>query len=333
MDEMIPLIKYIIWILLGLGIIFIAYFFVGFANPAKNMTWGVNFSVKQAEFLKLDSKETYLAILKDLGAKNIKISVYWDLIEKEKGVYDFSELDWQMKEAEKNNANVILAVGMKVPRWPECHLPTWARDLNKDEQQAEILNMLQEVVSRYKDSSSLSMWQVENEPLLKFGACPWIDEEFLKKEVSFVKSLDSKHKIIITDSGELSMWLKASQAGGDVIGVTTYKKVWQQQVHTYMSYVFPPVYYNRRADIVKNFYNQKVIGVELQAEPWCANSIMNSSLEEQEKTMNLKQFKNNVQFAKDTGIDTFYFWGAEWWYYMKKNYNDSSIWDEAKKLF
>lgn len=330
---MIPLFKYILWSLSGLVILFVAYFFIGSASQSKNMTWGVNFSVKQTDFLKIDSKEAYSAILDDLKAKHIKISVYWDLIEKEKGKYDFKELDWQIAEAEKHNAKVVLAIGMRVPRWPECHLPGWARDLSKDEQQAEIMSMLQELVSRYKDSPALSMWQVENEAFLRFGACPWADESFLRKEVAFVRLSDPNHKIIVTDSGELSLWIKASQAGGDVVGFTTYRKVWQQQIHTYISYFFPSVFYSRRAGIVKNIFHQDVVGVELQAEPWCANSIMNSSLVEQEKTMNLDQFKKNIDFAKRTGIDTFYLWGAEWWYYMKKVHNNQEIWDEAKKLF
>ncbi len=330
---MLPIFKYIIWSVFGLSVAFFAYLFLGYANQAKNMTWGVNFSVKQTDFLGLDNRETYSAILNDLGAKNVKISVHWDLIEKEKGIYDFDELDWQVREAEKANAKVVLAIGMRVPRWPECHLPTWARDMDKGQQQTEILNMLQTIVARYKDSPALNMWQVENEAFLKFGACSWADENFLKEEVAFVRLNDPNHQIIVTDSGELSFWVKASQAGGDIVGVTTYKRVWQEQMKTYVSYFLPSVTYNRRADVVKNIFHQKVIGVELQAEPWCANSIMNSSLEEQGKTMDLKQFKKNVEFAKNTGIDTFYFWGAEWWYYMKKVYNNSDIWDEAKKLF
>jgi hypothetical protein len=318
---------------LGIAICFIAYFFIGFTYPAKNITWGVNFSVKQTDFLDLDDKETYLALLDDLGAKNVKIAVYWDLIEKEKGKYDFEQLDWQMKEAEKRNAKVVLAVGMKVPHWPECHLPQWARDTDKYGQQLAILDMLKEVVSRYKDSPSLSAWQVENEPLLRFGACPWYDEDFWRREIAFVKINDNNHPVITTDSGELSFWIRSALSGADVIGVTTYKKVWQQQFRMYVSYLFPPVFYHRRAEAIKGLFNKDVIGVELQAEPWCANSIMNSSLKEQEQTMNLKQFKKNVEFAKNTGIDTFYFWGGEWWYYMKKVHNDSSIWDEAGKLF
>ena len=330
---MIQLLRYLLWILAGGLIVFIAYFFVGFTSPAKNVTWGVNFSVKQTDFLELDARETYLAILDDLGAKNVKISVYWDLIQKEQGVYDFDELDWQMKEAEKRNVNVILAVGMKVPRWPECHLPSWARDKSKEEQQQAILDMLKEVVSRYKDSSSLSAWQVENEALFNFGACPWYDEDFLKREVAFVKINDPDRKVIVTDSGELSFWLRSSMTGADIIGITTYEKVWQQQIRMYVNYTLPSVFYHRRAELIKNLFGKEVIGTELQAEPWCANSIMNPSLKEQAQTMDLKQFKKNVEFAKNTGIDTFYFWGGEWWYYMKKVNNDPSIWEEAKQLF
>lgn len=326
-------IKYILWLFSVVAIAFIAYFFVGFTYPADDMTWGVNFSVKQTEFLELDAEETYLALLDDLGARNVKIAVYWDLIEKEKGKYDFEELDWQIKEAEKRDAKVILAVGMKVPHWPECHLPQWARDMDKYGQQMAILDMLREVVSRYKDSPALYAWQVENEPLLQFGACPWYDEDFWRREIAFVKINDEDHPVVTTDSGELSFWIRSSLSGADIVGVTTYEKVWQQQLHMYVNYIFPPVFYHRRAEIAKGLFGRDVIGTELQAEPWCANSIMNSSLKEQAKTMDLKQFKKNVEFARKTGIDTFYFWGAEWWYYMKETNDDPSIWDEAKKLF
>ncbi len=327
------ILKYCLWLLSFLAIVFIVYFFVGSSKPAKNIAWGVDFSAKQTDFLKLDEKETYLAILDDLKARNIKISVHWDLIEKEQGKYDFSDLDWQVSEAEKRDAKIVLAIGMKTPRWPECHLPQWVRNMNEDSQQEEILNELRTIVLRYKDSPSISAWQVENESLLNFGACPWMDANFLKKEVAFVKSLDPNHPVIVTDSGELSLWLRISNIGEDVVGVTTYKRVWEQQIGRYVSYIYPPVFYARRAELVAMLFHKKVMGSELQAEPWCANSIMNSSLAEQAETMNPQQFEYNVRFAEATGIDTFYFWGAEWWYWMKTVHNDPSIWNEAKKLF
>ncbi|MDD4409511.1 MAG: beta-galactosidase [Candidatus Pacebacteria bacterium] len=326
-----PILKYILISILSIIILSLAYLFIGFSSP-KKVNWGVNFSVKQTEFLGLDSKEVFLALLDDLVFKDIKISVHWDLLQpKTIYEYDFTELDWQINEAQKRNAKVVLAIGMKTPRWPECHMPQWARNQSKKEQQESVSNMLTAIVERYKDNPTVSAWQVENEALLRFGACPWIDEDFLKKEVSLVKSIDPSREVIVTDSGEMSLWMKVGSIG-DVVGVTTYKKVWQETLGIYVDYYLPPVYYQRRAELINLLYKKKVIGTELQAEPWCKDSIINASLEEQEKTMDLAQFKKNVEFAKNIGFDKFYLWGGEWWYWQKKNHEHPEIWDEVKKM-
>ena len=49
--------------------------------------------------------------------------------------------------------------------------------------------------------------------------------------------------------------------------------------------------------------------------------------------MDLEKFKDVIEYAKNTGEDTSYFWGVEWWYWMKVEHNDSGIWDEAKSLW
>jgi len=49
--------------------------------------------------------------------------------------------------------------------------------------------------------------------------------------------------------------------------------------------------------------------------------------------MNLERFKQNIEFAKRTGLDKFYLWGAEWWYWLKEKQNQPEIWNEAKLLF
>ncbi|HPC30376.1 MAG TPA: beta-galactosidase [Candidatus Pacearchaeota archaeon] len=329
--------NFIKYILLFFAIVLILFFLLLYAGQPKRpekMVWGVNFSIKQVLFLELDPQETYLAILDDLKAKNIKISVHWDLVEPQANQYDFEYLDWQVAEAEKRNAQLILAIGMKTPRWPECHLPQWAMNLSKEQQQEVILDYLQTTVLRYKDSPVLSAWQVENEPFLKFGSCPWADENFVKKEVALVKQLDPKHPILITESGELSFWTKAAQIG-DIVGFTTYRTVWQEQLQFYFSYNpwISPVYYYHRAELIKKFYHKNTIGVELQAEPWCPHSIMNATIEEQQKSMSLEQFKEAISFAQSTGIDTYYFWGTEWWYWMKVKQNHPEYWQEAQKLF
>jgi hypothetical protein len=47
--------------------------------------------------------------------------------------------------------------------------------------------------------------------------------------------------------------------------------------------------------------------------------------------MNAKRVEEILNFALDTGEKEQYLWGAEWWYYMKKKYNDDSIWETVKR--
>jgi len=320
-------------IIIVILLVIAGYFFVGNIKPAENIGWGVVFSQKHAKYLGLDWQKTYLAILDELQAKNIKIASYWDLIEPQENGYDFADLDWQINKAQERSAKVLLVVGMKSPRWPECHIPEWAKGFSREKQQEDILNFLEATVLRYRDSDVISGWQVENEPFFVFGECPWVDKEFLKKEVSLVKSLDTQHRpVVISEAGEGFFWPKAA-AVGDIVGITMYKKVWINQFGFYFTYPFPPILYHRKAELVRKLFHKEVICVELQAEPWGPKLIYDVPVEEQQKTMNLEQFKYNIDFAKKTGLKEFYLWGAEWWYWMKDQRGEGAIWDEAKKLF
>ena len=308
------------------------YLFVGSSTPAGNIAWGVNFSIKHARAMGIDWEKTYEALLDDLEVRNFKVAVHWDEIHQERREFSFRNLDWLMEQAEARGAQVLLVVGMKTPRWPECHVPGWIEDSSKEEQQIAILAMLKETVNRYKDNPALSGWQVENEPFFAFGECPWKDDTFLLKEVELVRSLDPEHPVIISDSGEFSFWIRAAQVG-DVVGTTMYRKVWFSEIDMYVSYPFPSVFYARRAGLIKTLYGKKVIGVEVQAEPWGPELLYNISVEEQKKSMDLERFVKNIEFARNTGLDTLYLWGGEWWYWLKKVKGDDSMWNEAKKVF
>ena len=313
-------------------LIFIGYFFIGSASTSSRIIWGVNFSQRYAQNLGLNWREVYLALLNDLGAKNLKIAVDWDMVEPEEGKYNFSDLDWQINQAEKKKAKLLLAVGMKTPRWPECHEPNWIQKKKPEVRRQKLLDYIKEVVNRYKNSSAVWAWQVENEPFFSFGECPKIDEGFLKKEIDLVRAFDPQKPIIISESGEFSLWFKAARYG-DIVGVTMYKKVWFKEINRCVSYPFPPVFYQRKARIINKFFGKKVICVEFQAEPWGPRPLYDLPLEEQEKIMDLDQFQKNIRFAKKTGFDTFYLWGGEWWYWLKSKQNQPQIWNEAKKLF
>ncbi len=318
--------------LLFLLILFFSLFFIGSVPQADKIAWGVNFSQKHSQSLGLDWKENYLALLDDLKVKNIKLAAHWDLIQPQENQFNFQDLDWQVEKAQEKGVKLVLAIGMKTPRWPECHVPEWAKNKSKQEQQKEILKMLENIILRYKDSPAIKYWQVENEPLFPFGDCPWIDKDFLKKEIDLVKSLDKKNRVLISDSGEGSFWVQAAILG-DIVGTTIYRKAWFYQLEMYINYPFPPIFYARKAQIINKLFNKEVICVELQTEPWGPKLLYDSPLEEQEKTMNLEQFKANIEFAKKTGLKEFYLWGSEWWYWMKEKQNRPAIWDEARTIF
>jgi len=327
------ILKKVLLTFLVVFLLLLGYFFVGVTKPAKEITWGVNFSQKHAELLGLNWKETYLALLDNLGVKNLKVAAQWDLIEQEKDKYNFEDLDWQVQKAEQTGAKILLVIGIKTGRWPECHIPDWAKNEDKEEQQLAILELIENIVLRYRDSEAIWAWQVENESFFPFGECPWTDKEFLKREIALVKSLDlQKRPVLISDSGEGSFWIQSARLG-DIVGTTMYKKVWFHQLKTYITYPFPSTFYNRKALYIDKIFGKKVIVVELQAEPWGPKLLYDLPLAEQQKTMNLEQFKYNIEFAEKTGLDTFYLWGGEWWYWMKVRQNQPEIWEEARRLF
>ncbi|MEK7168072.1 MAG: hypothetical protein AAB791_03675 [Patescibacteria group bacterium] len=302
----------------------------------KETVWGVTFSQYYAQDeLGLDWKETYTAILDDLKADHLRLSAYWKYLESDKGTYFFNDLDWQIQEAGKRDVKIILGVGRKLPRWPECHDPSWLEGLGEKEIQTKQLEFVQKTVERYRDNDSIIAWQVENEPYLQlFGECPGFNESFFKQEISLVKKLSAK-PVLITDSGELNWWFKAASSGGDYVGTTLYRTVYNKYIG-YLKYFWPPSFYYAKSFMVKSvFHTKRVIVAELQAEAWHieGKSLPQMSLAEQLKSMDEKQLRKNVSFTERAGFDEAYLWGAEWWYYLKVKKDYPGLWNEAKTLW
>ncbi|MBI2625504.1 hypothetical protein HY442_01875 [Candidatus Parcubacteria bacterium] len=300
-------------------------------NP--NVRYGVTFSAKRAEDLfRLDWRRAYVAVLDDLKVRRLRIPAYWDRIEKESGVYDWADLDFQMKEAETRNASVLLAVGLRLPGWPECHMPGWAKSLNTAERETKIMAFIERVVERYKSSRAIWGWQVENEPFLfGFGECPVLDLPFLDKEIALVRKLDDR-AVVITDSGELGRWIRPARRA-DIFGTTMYRTVWDRRVG-YVHYPMGPVFFRIKAWITEHLSRVKrIIVVELQAEPWGPKQIPEISIEEMAKSMNVEKFRDIIRFERETGFDEVYWWGVEWWYWMKMRQGKPEMWEEAARLF
>lgn len=308
-------------------------FSIGKIYSKNEITYGVTFSKKQAVDLGLDWKETFTQALDDLGVKKIRLAAYWDEVEPINEQYSFEDLDWQINEASKRNAEIILAVGGRLPRWPECHFPDWINNLTKEEREQETLNYIEKTINRYKDNKNIYAWQVENEPFLsQFGICPNLDPVFLDKEIALVKAISSK-PIIITDSGELSVWVRAAKRA-DIFGTTMYRDTYSENLKMYIHYPIEPGFFRFKKNITKLFAKpDNWVVIELQGEPWGPKPFQYLTQVERDRTMSLQKFKEMIQFSSQTGFREFYFWGVEWWYWEKTINNDPSLWDEAKKIY
>lgn len=326
--------KFLGWVVLsvlGIALIFFVYFNIPTKKENEKAKLGVTFSVRYANDIGLDWKEAYIAMLDDLEIRKIRIPVYWDSVEFAENQYDFNDLDWQLEEAKKRNAEVILVVGQKVPRWPECYVPKWIGE-NDQKRKEALLDFIPVVIERYKNNSAIKYWQVENEPFLIFGVCPSPDADLLDSEIALVKKIDSTRKIIITDSGELSLWIGAAKRA-DVFGTTMYRNIYREGFGYYV-YPIGPRFFKFKRGLIEFFANQRnAIVIELQAEPWIAGWTTNAPLEEQFKSMNENKLRENVVYARQTGFPEIYLWGVEWWYWLKKHQNYPAVWEEARTLF
>lgn len=316
---------------------------LNFSGKTRNLEYGVSFSRFHSDELKLDWKQTYSAILDDLGVRRFRFSAHWPITEPEDGKYNFSELDFQIKEAEKRNATFMLAVGRRLPGWPECHEPQWLKDQilniknqnNKAEfRNGRLLKYIEATVKRYKDSKSLLYWQVENEPFLTFfsrSTCGSLDKDLLDKEIALVHHLDPKHKILITDSGEFGTWSGVYRRG-DVFGTSLYLYIWNRRLGP-LRYPITPAFFRIKQSLTRLIYGSKPsIIIELSTEPWLLEPIIQAPIDVQLDRMGIDKFNEMIRFASGTSFDATYFWGAEWWYWLKLH-GHSEHWNRAKEIF
>ncbi len=296
---------------------------------------GVTFIPSYAEDLGVDPEETFDALL-DIGVKHFRLVSYWKDIEPSEGVYDFTQLDWQFKKAELANAKIILTLGLRQPRWPECHAPYWAINEPTEVWTPLLSAFIKTTVERYKSSPSLESYQLENEYFLKgFGACTDFSRQRLIDEYNLVKSTDKDHPVIVGRSNN-ALGFPIGQPQPDIFSISIYKRVWDAGVtRRYLEYPFPAWFYGFLAGAQKIFLHKDMIIAELQAEAWppLGQEIPKTSLDEQNKSINAKRLKDRFEYGNATGMRTIIYWGGEYWYYRKQILNDPSLWNVAKQEF
>jgi hypothetical protein len=324
------LIVFIVLLVLGA----FAVYLLARKDVPKEIHYGMSFNMSYAKELGLDPHEVFNAIVDDLGVRRFRLSAHWDIVEPEDGIYDFKELDYELSRVDQVHGTAILAVGRRLPRWPECHVPDWAAKLSWEEQKGKILAYITTVVKRYRNNPAILYWQVENEPFLTVFAhdhCGNLDEDFLKKEIQLVHSLDPTRPVLVTDSGNLGTWAGAYKLG-DVFGTSMYIYLWNPQLGEFKT-VIPPWFYRAKEGLMSFLYGpKKTLLIELSAEPWLLEPVTDAPLSLQYSRMNISKFNEILQYAKDARYQDQYLWGGEWWYWLLQQ-GHSDMWDRGKALF
>lgn len=300
------------------------------------MTFGVTFIPDYAQSLGVNPEQNMKALL-NIGVRQFRLTSYWSDVEPTKGSYDFSQLDWEFKLANQYHAKIILSVGLRQPRWPECHPPAWVNTAQPMQTwEPDLLSYMSKVINRYKHNQALEAWQLENEYFLKgFGACNNFSRSRLISEYSMLNKLDPTHTIIVGRSNN-ALGFPVGKPTPDMYSISVYKRVWDAAVtHRYLEYPFPGWFYGFLAGVQEISQGRNMIIAELQAEAWPPHgqSIPQTSLAVQNESMNATRLKNRFSFAKSTGMKDAILWGSEYWYYRLVVLHDPSLWNVAKQEF
>jgi hypothetical protein len=306
------------------------------SEAGKPLQLGVSFIPDYAQSLGVNPQQTMDALI-GIGIKQFRLVSYWGDVEPAPGHYDFSQLDWEFHKAEAAHAKIILTVGLRQPRWPECHEPSWVNTSQPTSQwQPQLESFMTAVVQRYQHSPSLQSYQLENEYFLQgFGTCTNFSRSRLISEYNLVKKLDPSHPIIVGRSDN-DIGIPVKQPQPDEFSVSVYQRVWDANVtHRYLEYPWPSWYYAFLAGLQKIVDHKDMMIAELQAEAWPANgqTIPQSTLAEQNKSIDAKRLQATFKFGKNTGIRSIDLWGAEYWYYRAQVLHDPSLWNIAKQEF
>lgn len=327
--------KKIVWALgIFLLLVSIALFVLSRKESPTTITYGLSFNEPYALELGLEPRVVLDALIHDLGVRHFRFAAHWPLIEPTEGVYQFAWMDEHLAAVEAVDGSVIFGVGRRLPRWPECHIPDWARELSWEEQKREIREYIEVVVTRYKDSPAITHWQVENEPYLEVFAhqhCGDLDEDFLKEEIALVQELDPTRPILLTDSGNLGTWRGAFK-NGDSFGTSVYVYFWNPELGQFKT-VLPPWFYRVKENFFSLIYGpRETFLIELSAEPWLLEPITDVPLSVQYARMDVDKFGEIIAYAKKTRFDQQYLWGGEWWYWLKEQ-GESAMWEQARVLY
>lgn len=315
------------------------------------MKFGTTFDYEQAQNLGLDYKEVLERIV-SLKLSPIRIGIKWNKVEGKRKKYNWDIYDNILAMLDKHKIPIVLAIGMKSPRWPEFFIPEWVNlkliensvvsgeDIDLKD---NLFDFISKVLKRYKDLKCIKYIQVENEPFLKAG--PYknsISYKFLENEINFIKTLTNLPIILnaqgLPTTGTFAEYLKGRNSYkkkliklSDIFGINIFPKfegkIFNKANKEFSASCFAWWYLKKLFNKTNNL-KKKCFVTELQAEPWQFGDVDLYDAYAN-KTCNPDMVRDYIDRLRKIGLENILIWGVEFHIACEKKGNDGWI----KKIY
>lgn len=297
------------------------------------MKFGISFSHRQVKHLGYEVDEALQKAL-ELKLDYLRIGVYWDEVEPTEGKFIWHSVTNIIDVCEKQQQKVVLTLGVKAPRYPEFHYPSWLeyKDPHNIQTQRKILTLIEKTLRKTQNYTCISHYQIENEALDPSGEQQQIIPlDFLKKEVQLVKKLSSKPIITSLWGNNLSQrkLLSPLVSISDIVGIDLYYQQFISKVLNESFYKGPTDKPTKLKKLLNQASTEKWI-MELQAEPWEADEA--AYLSKTPDSISPQQLLKNYQKASQLPITTIMFWGFEYWFYQLKQYQNDEYFQVVQSI-
>ena len=340
-------------------------------EPLGNPEFGINFSCNHAEWLLLEDPAkgaagyvsddrpgradwcaaTLGTLLRELAPKHLRLSVEWDEVEPQEGRFDFRLVDALLAEAERNGTRVVLTVGIKAQRHPEFFIPQWlldrapvANDTDPADNpliRAKALAMIEAVVAHTATSPAIDGWGADNEPYITSArATGWyLSREFVREEIAAIRRADPAGRAVSINHGQHFVFDRRWQdalADSDVLAASMYP--FRNDVFFGREVVLPIL---EIGPLAPNYAHQARMAheagkefwiTEMQAEPWAEDDTRLHGPANPLKNLDVGKLRRNIAYARRSGADRVYLWGAEWWLFQRDRFGDAKWMDEARGI-
>jgi hypothetical protein len=200
--------------------------------------------------------------------------------------------------------------------------------------------MIEAVVQHTAHSPAIDSWGAENEPfVISHRSSHWrLTPEWVAEVRDTIRASDPLRRPVVAAHAQHFVddrrWQDALEVG-DVLGTSIYP--FRNYSVLGVDLVLPileigpiaPNYAHQRREADES--GKEFWVTEMQAEPWIDGDPRLVGPDNPSENLTEGKFKKNVEYARKTGAQRVYLWGAEWWLFQRDHYDDSWWWDLARE--